>query len=191
MIESIGDLSTTTELWLPVVDYEGLYEVSDLGRVWGCKNKIIRKPVLNGDGVGRPPYWRVKLCRDGVECHHLVHRLVLTAFRGPCPPGQEGCHGPLGSLENRLTNLRWDTHSENACDMARHGTHAFARRTHCPRNHPLVAPNLVPSSLKRNQRTCLACQRTHNKINDDRRYGRPVLDFQVLSDKYYAAIMAA
>jgi hypothetical protein len=54
----------------------------------------------------------------------LVHRLVLEAFAGPCPPGQEALHGPGGGLDNRWPeNLSWGTHSKNVGpDKYRDGT---------------------------------------------------------------------
>ncbi len=50
-----------------------------------------------------------------------VHRLVLEAFVGPCPPGLECCHEDGNSANNATTNLRWDTHQSNVADMVRHG----------------------------------------------------------------------
>jgi hypothetical protein len=51
----------------------------------------------------------------------MVHRLVLETFRGPCPEGMEGCHNDGNQLNNRLENLRWDTHLANVKDRAKHG----------------------------------------------------------------------
>jgi hypothetical protein len=64
----------------------------------------------------------VALRRDGATFEERVHRLVLLAFVGPCPPEQEGCHNDGNPLNNRLGNLRWDTHQANMGDAARHGT---------------------------------------------------------------------
>lgn len=50
-----------------------------------------------------------------------VHRVVLEAFVGPCPPGMECLHGDDDKSNNRLGNLRWGTHQENAADTARGG----------------------------------------------------------------------
>jgi DNA-binding transcriptional regulator YiaG len=57
----------------------------------------------------------------------LVHRLVLLAFVGPCPPGMEGCHNDGNPANNRIENLRWDTHDANMKDAIRHGTARSAR----------------------------------------------------------------
>lgn len=108
------------ERWLPVAEYGNLYEVSDLGRVRtrrrkGSKGGLLR-PGLSADHL------TVALYMDGVPRSRLVHHLVLEAFVGPRPPGMEGCHGPGGSLVNRLDNLRWDSPSANQMDRVRDGT---------------------------------------------------------------------
>lgn len=57
----------------------------------------------------------------------FVHVLVLEVFVGPCPSGMEGCHANGDPSDNRLVNLRWDTHSANMRDAMRHGTHNWVR----------------------------------------------------------------
>lgn len=47
---------------------------------------------------------------------------VLTAFKGPCPPGRECCHGDGDKRNNTLKNLRWDTRKNNHADKVVHGT---------------------------------------------------------------------
>jgi hypothetical protein len=54
--------------------------------------------------------------------NHFLHRLILLAFVGPCPPGKECCHYDGDPANNRLENLRWDTRKSNAADRTRHGT---------------------------------------------------------------------
>ena len=58
-------------------------------------------------------YYKIDLSRNGEQKTHRVHRLIMAAFRGPCPEGQIVCHGEGGSLDNRLENLKYDTQSEN------------------------------------------------------------------------------
>jgi hypothetical protein len=60
-----------------------------------------------------------KECKISTPC---IHVLVLTAFVGPRPTGLHACHNNGNSLDNHLTNLRWDTVRENALDRIRHGT---------------------------------------------------------------------
>lgn len=68
------------------------------------------------------PYLSVNVTRDGKRCNRFVHELVLLAWVGPrpgTPDAIEACHGPGGSRDNRLANLRWDTTKANAADRIR------------------------------------------------------------------------
>jgi hypothetical protein len=111
------------ERWRTVAGYEGLYEISDLGNVRSLHRSY--KPRLRGDlltpGVSCGKM-TVVLYKDGGRKTRLVHHLVLDAFTGPCPPGEEARHGPGGALDNRLVNLCWGTHAENEADRVRDGT---------------------------------------------------------------------
>lgn len=188
------------ERWAPVVGLEMFYEVSDLGRVRAlprvrvCKNGVIKR-------------YRGKILAPGVDSNRLlvhlygadgrgvtrkVHQLVLEAFVGPRPPGMEGCHADDDFTNNRLTNLRWGTHTDNMQDCVSNGGNSRMKRTHCPRNHPLRPPNLVPSELKRG-RKCLACQRATSMAAARAREGLvryEDVDLQALSDWYYAEVIA-
>jgi hypothetical protein len=120
---------TVGEKWLPVLDYESLYEVSDLGRVRSMDRTVTTsrgerryKGKILAPWIGRGGYPNVTLSRGGVQEHFLVHILVLTAHVSPCPPRQEARHGPRGKLDASATNLRWGTRSENVgADRVRDG----------------------------------------------------------------------
>lgn len=105
-----------TEIWKPVVGYEGKYEVSNLGRV---RAVVYRIKCLVRDNKGRQ---FVALQSGNRKKRALVHRLVLQAFVGECPPGQEACHNNGKAFDNRVENLRWDSHQSNMNDQVRHGT---------------------------------------------------------------------
>lgn len=110
-----------TERWKPVVGWDGLYEVSNLGRVKCLKRhrvcERILKPSLAGKG-----YRKVQLVHKDRREHHYVHELVLSAFVGPRPDGQESAHWNGARDDNKLSNLRWDTKPGNHADKHRHGT---------------------------------------------------------------------
>lgn len=124
----------TKELWKPVAEYEGLYEVSNLGRVKSVqrfvvsqgvkrtrKNYIMKEKILkqfNSHG-----YLRVCLTKNGISKFYLVHRLVLESFIGPCPQGCETRHLNNDPSDNRLINLCYGTHSENTIDKSKCGHH--------------------------------------------------------------------
>lgn len=120
--------SDGAERWLPVGGHEGLYEVSDLGRVKSLKrgSSRILKPI-------RRYYYVVGPCKDGKARQRTVHSLVAEAFIGPCPPGQEVRHGPGGRYDNRLVNLSYGTRAENVEDMRRDGTMMTGTRVHFAR----------------------------------------------------------
>lgn len=59
--------------------------------------------------------------RPKVLCRY-IHRLVLEAFVGPCPPGMECLHGDRDTSNNFLWNLRWGTKQANSADTVIHGT---------------------------------------------------------------------
>ena len=115
------DLQRDMEIWKPISGYEGRYEVSDLGRIRSAPTLRSRGGILRPDTTGG--YLRVQLWRGGKYVRPLVHRLVLEAFVGPCPDGMEACHGSPDKSDNRIGNLRWDTHKNNHADKLAHGTH--------------------------------------------------------------------
>jgi hypothetical protein len=103
-----------TEVW-KAIDWAPGYLVSSEGRVAGRKRKLL-KPSIDSGG-----YQHVIFYVDGRRVPKKVHRLVLEEFVGPPPDGMEGCHGNGVQTDNRLSNLRWDTHIENVQDRVAHG----------------------------------------------------------------------
>lgn len=110
------------EVWKPVVGYEELYEVSNMGNVRSVdkttrdgrfwKGRPIKK---NNVGNG---YDQTVLSVDGVYRHAYIHRLVANAFI-PNPENKpEVNHINGNKKDNRAENLEWVTKSEN-------GLHSF------------------------------------------------------------------
>lgn len=95
------------ELWKSIVGYEGLYEVSNLGRVMslnynGTGRTQVMKPSNDKDG-----YLQVKLCKDGKIKRFFVHRLVAMAFI-PNPNNlPQVNHINEMKDDNRVENLEW------------------------------------------------------------------------------------
>lgn len=156
----------STEKWLPVVGHEGAYEVSSRGRVRSLDRVVT---YCDGRQCARPgkmltPVWSGKARHRRLSVKlpsgktHTVHTLVLTAFVGPRPEGAEGCHNDGDPANNRVENLRWDTHTENMRDALRQGRHAATNKSHCIRGHVLSAPNLRPAPDDNpHHRRCRAC----------------------------------
>ncbi len=110
---------TMDEIWKPVDGYEGLYEVSTLGR---CK-RVARTYVSKGitfrlqEEILKPnsfsPYYLRTLCNRGKRKTHYMHRLVAIAFLEN-PHGKEEINHKNGiKTDNRVENLAWVTPSEN------------------------------------------------------------------------------
>lgn len=122
--EALLSLSFDGEEWREVVGYEGLYSVSSMGRVASrCRFKSVR--IMH---TGNRPYALVQLFKDKECASKLVHRLVLEAFRGPCPEGMECSHINGHSRDNRLSNLEWTTPAINLSMRRIHGTMPLGER---------------------------------------------------------------
>jgi hypothetical protein len=103
------------EIWRSIANYEGYYEVSNLGRIRrikaavGTKPGRILTPVYKHDG-----YTRIRLYKETVWKSIYIHRLVAVAFLGD-PPTLEHQPNHLNGVrdDNRADNLEWATRSEN------------------------------------------------------------------------------
>jgi hypothetical protein len=157
-----------TEVWRPIARHEG-YEVSDRGRVRSVDRVVTR--MHRGRAVPARYKGRVlKLStasgyphvRLGGRGRAYVHHLVLEAFVGPRPAGDQAAHGDGDRLNNVLGNLRWATPKENNGDKRSHGTAMLGTRnpmgakTHCKRGHRFDDENTRRAN---GRRVCRACAR--------------------------------
>jgi hypothetical protein len=119
------------ETWKDIPDYEGYYQVSNLGRVKSLSrflNVISNKKRKTTERLLIPIFgdngrFHVSLCKERKIWQPPVGKLVLLAFIGRPFKGTECCHGPdFDPTNNRLENLRWGTHSENMLDKVKNGT---------------------------------------------------------------------
>jgi HNH endonuclease/NUMOD4 motif len=161
-----------SEIWRPVVGYEGLYEVSDKCRVRSVDRIVVRRngvierrrgkdlkacPIKSGHLV-------VRLMRVGVGTTKCVHRLVLEAFVGPPPQGHEACHRDGKHLNNSIANLYWGTRSDNLRDQVRHLVHLNARKTHCIHGHEFTLENTHQRNRLGGGRACRTCSRERRRV---------------------------
>lgn len=120
------------EIWKDIREYEGLYQISNLGRVKSVNRKVecgvrvitikekIRKLNPNGNG-----YLNLLLHKEGVKKAHRVHRLVAEAFL-PNPFNlPEVNHKDGNKLNNSVDNLEWCTKSHNEIHARKMGLKKF------------------------------------------------------------------
>ena len=113
------------EIWKDIKDYEGYYQVSNLGQVRSVDRTIVRKdgtvyrrkgriltPIENKDG-----YYQIKLCKDGKYHTKRIHQLVGLYFLELPSDFDTGHyeinHKDCNRKNNVYTNLEWITHIEN------------------------------------------------------------------------------
>lgn len=103
------------EIWKDIAGYEGLYQVSNFGRVKSlaklCGHRPKGETILNiQDTRG---YKRVTLCKDNKLKKFQIHRLVAIAFIEN--PENKPCinHKDENKANNNVDNLEWVTWKEN------------------------------------------------------------------------------
>lgn len=115
------------------------YAAGSDGSIWSCRESK-RLGYGGGSVAGTGKTWRMLtpktfrrngylfLCLFPANKTAYVHRLVLAAFSGCCPPGLQCRHLDGNPKNNRPDNLAWGTPKENQSDMARHGTRRIGER---------------------------------------------------------------
>ena len=119
-------MSKSVEEWRPIQGYEGLYEVSDWGRVKSVERTVtiyskltnttfkrIFESCIKSKHHDKDGYEGVNLKRDGKHSTKKVHKLVATAFIPN--PDNKPCIDHINGVrdDNRVDNLRWCTQKEN------------------------------------------------------------------------------
>lgn len=130
------------EIWKPIKGYEGLYSVSNMGRVKSLAGKqrgvcrMTGEPILQKRDIivtqskpsERFPYVSVRLMKECKNKCFFVHKLVASHF---CEgEGEVVNHKNCIKTDNRAENLEWVSHRENLAHAVRHGLReADANRT--------------------------------------------------------------
>lgn len=100
------------EQWKDIPNYDGLYQVSNLGRI-----KSLYNYKRDGNNILKPRlkrgYYSVGLRKNGIRKWHMIHRLVASAFIMNENNYPQVNHKDENKLNNRVENLEWCSASYN------------------------------------------------------------------------------
>lgn len=115
-----------TEQWKQIKNFEGLYEISDMGNI---KN-LLTNELLTTHDVSCRDYQGIVLRKDGMYKAYRVHRLVAEAFV-PNPYNKPFVnHKNLIKNDNCANNLEWVTYQENVNHYYTTRSEEERKRTH-------------------------------------------------------------
>lgn len=143
------------EIWKPIKDYEGLYEVSNMGRVRSLDRGNIdstgRKQHFKGmilkQGKDNSNYLVVVLSKNGKTKTFRVHRLVAEAFIPN--PENKPCVDHINTIrtENEVANLRWATYEENNNNELTNKKQSFYAKNR--KHHPMEGKHHTEETKKK------------------------------------------
>lgn len=102
------------EIWKDVKNYEGIYKVSNLGRVMSLNYMTTHSPQLLMSQVSSNGYAKIKLHKNGKRHYTNTHRLVAEAFLNNPYSYSQINHKDENKLNNCVENLEWCTPKYNS-----------------------------------------------------------------------------
>lgn len=144
-----------TEIWKDVVGYEGLYQVSNLGRVKSLpKNAGFRKQAEKQSAIfmDRQGYCKVNLYKNNAHRQCYVHILVATAFLPNNENKPQVNHIDGDKSNNCVENLEWCTAKENVIHSYTIGLKSGKKGKDHPmfgKKHSLETRNKLSEASKR------------------------------------------
>jgi hypothetical protein len=146
------------EAWKDIIGFEGLYQISSLGRIKSCerlararhgmiriKEKILKLSVVKG-------YPYITLLKNGKRVGFSIHRLIATAFIERIEGKTHVNHINGIKSDNRIENLEWCTHAENMRHAIEKGLKCNIRSDNY--NEILKSGRFLPGSKNRSAKLC-------------------------------------
>lgn len=131
----MNNIVMTNEIWKDIEGYDGVYMVSNLGRVKNCQRNRVLKPRLTGG------YYMVALYKKGERSDVLIHRLVALHFISNKDNLPFVHHKDEQKFNNVVSNLEWVTAQYNS---------EFS----LGRNVVLISPDGISTTIFGLQRFC-------------------------------------
>jgi hypothetical protein len=123
------------EVWKDIPGYEGMYQVSNMGRVRSLDRYITRNGApakITGrilrHKYGKDEYERTSLCKESKVESVIVHRLVAQAFIENPEAKITVNHINGNKHDNRAVNLEWNTYAENNSHAAENGLNKMTEK---------------------------------------------------------------
>ena len=174
----------STEIWKDIEGYEGLYQVSNLGRVRSLGRDIVRRtrygtmaPYHIAGRLLKPLHSQGDYCyvhlfgNDGTSTNHKVHRLVAKAFVPNPDNMNEVNHIDEDKDNNRADNLEWCKHVDN-CNYGTRNERSKAKRSK-PVQQLDADGNVVaeyPSTIEAERVTGIHRSQIHGCANNQSNY---------------------
>ena len=139
MIELSEEQIENAADFMPVVGYEGRYEVGKDGSVWSLNYNLTgQRKQLRPVPFNKYGHLKVVLFKDGKMKNYKVHQLILNAYIPKPSAGLEVMHLDSNPANNHIRNLAWGSHKENLNDP-----HFKALQSENMTNHPNLSIPVV------------------------------------------------
>ena len=159
------------EIWRDIEGYEGLYQVSNLGRVKSLtriihhKNNTLQpryEKIMNAKNNQRG-YLKIRLSKNSKRSSYYVHRLVALTFIPNDNNKRCVNHKDCNKLNNILDNLEWATDSENIIHAYNNNLFKTQKRVICIETNEIFN-NLIDAYLKTGTNKSKICGCCNKKI---------------------------
>lgn len=152
------------EIWKDIIGYEGLYQISNYGRIKSIERKVKYnnsfrnvKEKIRKSFIGNQGYERIELSRDRKNKKYNVHRLVAETFIPNLFNKETVNHKNGIKTDNKVENLEWATRSENELHAYKTGLakntekQRNAVRKYCKENYtkPIIQLDLEGNFIKK------------------------------------------